>query len=145
VVDVFARAACSLLMIGIVGACTPAAAGPFSPFVGITNATTVPITIRANGSVEREVGPGSEVELPIGDLPPPPWSIDALSPTGRVLLSLEVPASDVNRDRPTGEGAEIRGDASFVELSCGRIDLNYGPPALGPAQESPVGRPGDCD
>ncbi len=120
-------------------------AGPFYPYLGATNATAKELTLVVNSTIQTTIAPQSGVEIPVTELPAPPWSAVLLSPSGQQLLSLDVPAADVWRARPTGEGQEIRSDAAFIELSCGRLDLFYGPPAMGPAPTGPVGQPGDCD
>ena len=123
----------------------PGSSGPFYPYLGATNGTAVEFAVRVNGGSLSPLPAGGDLQLPVPSLPAPPWHVELLSPSHRVLLAIDVPASDVWRPMPTGEGQEVRGDAAFVYLSCGRVDLYYGPPALGPAVQSPTGSPGDCD
>jgi hypothetical protein len=120
-------------------------AGPFYPYVGVTNGTNIPLNARVNAGTPAPVAAGAQLELLVPELPAPPWHIEVLSPSGRVLVVLDVPAADVWRAPPTGEGQEIRGDAAMALLSCGRVDVFYGPPPIGPAGGGPAGSPGDCD
>jgi hypothetical protein len=72
------------------------------------------------------------------EIPAPlPWSVEARSPSGRLLISMTVRPGDVD-----GEGTEQRGTGGRVDLSCGRLDIWSGPPMLGPAPGD--GMPGDC-
>ena len=123
----------------------PTSAAAFYPYLGATNGTAVPLTVRINGGEAHSLGADGQLQLTVAALPPPPWHVVASTPSDRVVLVLDVPAADVWRPRPTGEGQEIRSDAAFVFLSCGRVDLFYGPQALGPMAPSPAGSPGDCD
>ncbi len=69
-------------------------------------------------------------------LPSLPWVVAATTPTGRVLVTLEIPGED-------HEGTYARAD-----LSCGTLMLWFGnEPIYGPAPPPPgaAGVQGDCD
>jgi hypothetical protein len=105
--------------------------------ISVANGTTLDVTIIVNGSAVGRVNAGDAAEIPPGEMPPLPWSVDARSPSGRLLVSMTVQPGDVDR-----EGNEQRGVGGRVDLSCGRLDLWSGPPMLGPAPGDGV--PGDC-
>jgi hypothetical protein len=84
----------------------------------VNNDTTIAVTIVVNGTMLETV-PGNTVEQPIkADLPPLPWHVEAVSPSGRLLTSLDVHYPPA---------------AARVDLSCGRLELLYGTVLLGPA------------
>jgi hypothetical protein len=83
----------------------------------VNNDTTIAVTIVVNGTTIETV-PANTVEQPIkADLPPLPWHVEAHSPNGRLLTSLDVHYPP----------AAVR-----VDLSCRRLELLYGTPLLGP-------------
>jgi hypothetical protein len=97
------------------------ASSPAPPPLSISNGTTIPVTLVINGSFIETIAPG-ETQDPISvTLPARPWTIEARSPSGRVLSTLTIPAGDtVSR-------------IAVVDLSCGRLGLWYGQaPISGP-------------
>jgi hypothetical protein len=112
---------------------TPSAAS--LPPLSISNGTSIPVTLVVNGSVVETVAPGDHQDPVRAPLPRRPWVIQARSPSGRVLATLTVGASD---SISTTFGRGVRAD-----LSCGRLDVWSGPPLLGPAFTP--GPSGDCD
>lgn len=96
--------------------------------LSIDNETTIAVTLVVNGSIIETVPPGGYEDPIKGDLPQLPWNVETRSPSGRVLSTLVVHQGDFWQ---TSGGA--KGDAVRVDLSCGRLDLWYGPPLLGPA------------
>jgi hypothetical protein len=86
--------------------------------LGIDNWTDLTLTLVVNGAVVEDVPPGTQNPVR-GQLPPPPWTVEARSPTGRVLASLAV----------AGPSSE---NATRVDLQCGRIDIFFGAPVMGP-------------
>ncbi len=104
------------------------------PPLSISNGTTIVVTLVVNGAVLVTVAPGVQLDPITAPLPPRPWAIEARSPSGRVLSSMTVKATDYI-DRYDGDG--VRAD-----LSCGRLDIWSGPPMLGPAFVP--GPSGDC-
>lgn len=77
-------------------------------------------------------------------LPALPWTVDARSPTGRLLTSMTVKVGDVTADNADGN-LGTSGTIGRVDLSCGRITIwaGYFAPS-GPVPPSPAGSPGDC-
>lgn len=114
--------------------------------LSMSNQTTLAITLVVNGQVVGPIAPGAH-EDPIDGalLPAPQWHVDARTPTGRVLTTLDVAPGDVWHitEGPDGRSSSA-GKATRVDLSCGRLDIWSGPPMLGPAPPSSF-PPGDCD
>jgi hypothetical protein len=138
-----------LLSVAVVAVATIAnvagcAAGPQEvPDLGVNNGTTLPVAVVVNGSFVKTIAPG-QMELIAGNtLPPLPWGVDARSPSGRVLLHVDVAVGSVwSTTNPDGS-TERHGAANRVDLSCGRLDVYAGPPLAGPMPNP--GSPGDCD
>jgi hypothetical protein len=134
----FRFVALALVTAGLVTGCragtSPAPSLASNPPLSISNGTTIPVTLVVNGSTVETVAPGDRQDPVTTALPPRPWTIEARSPSGRVLASLAVSATD---DISNMSGRAVRAD-----LSCGRLDVWSGPPMLGPVF-SP-GPPGDC-
>jgi hypothetical protein len=138
-----------LLWVAVVALATIAnvagcAAGPQeAPDLGVSNGTTLPVAVVVNGSFVKSIAPG-KMELIAGStLPPLPWSVDTRSPSGRVLLHLDVAVGSVwSTTNPDGS-TERHGAANRVDLSCGRLDVYAGPPLAGPIPDP--GSQGDCD
>ncbi len=97
--------------------------------LSIGNWTTITVTLVVNGSVIETVPPGGYEDPIKGNLPPLPWNVKTLSPSGRVLSSLVVHPGDF-------------GDSVRKDLSCGRLDLWYRTPMIGPTFVP--GPSGDC-
>ena len=125
-----ARLLLALPLSWVLAACGPSAGTPASASqatsvssqvltkLWVNNDTTIAVTIVVNGT-KLETVPGNTVEQPIkADLPPLPWHVEAVSPSGRLLTSLDVHYPP----------AAVR-----VDLSCGRLELLYGTVLLGPA------------
>jgi len=135
--------ACAWMMLALVlvATCSPAPTGEAHDLV-VSNETTLAVTIAVNGIALRTIQPQTQETVPVKDLPPLPWAVEARTSTGRALLSMSVRARDVwETTRPDGSH-ELNGDANRVDLSCGRLDIWSGPPLLGPAPGP--GKPGDC-
>lgn len=138
-VNVLLGAALALLL----GACSlidGAIHTPSRPVgVEVSNGTTLPITLVVNGVIVRNIGPGDGTPGPITAdvLGPMPWTVEARTASGRVLLTLSVHDGDVQYQESSS-----RGDAARIDLSCGRLDVWAGPPLAGPMPGPGV--PGDC-
>ncbi|MHB8960516.1 MAG: hypothetical protein ACYDAN_12895 [Candidatus Limnocylindrales bacterium] len=88
--------------------------------ISVANGTTVPVAIAVNGTVVETVPPGA-TESPLhARLPARPWSVEARSPTGRVLAAFTVPAGDTVSAQSSVGAAE--------DLMCGTLDLWAGGP-----------------
>ena len=111
--------------------------------LAINNGTTIPVTLIVNGSKVGTI-PASSRQDPVGaPLPPLPWSVEAMSPTNQVLLTLTVSAGDV----ASGQGGGVagsKGRLASVDLACGRLELWSGPPPVGEPTFIP-GPSGDCE
>ena len=137
-VRVCARALFALVL---VATCTSAPTGEPRD-LGVSNGTTLPVTIAVNGTALRTIQPQTQETILVKDLPPLPWAVEARTSTGRTLLALSVRAGDVWETTGPDGSHELNGDANRVDLSCGRLDIWSGPPLLGPAPGP--GKPGDC-
>ena len=134
----FVVAGCSILPAGT--SVVPAS----SMTLNVSNGSTLAVSLVVNGAVVDEIGPhDTRSDIPASKLPPLPWSVEVRSPSGRMLVSLDVRDGDVASFSEPGGGAGVRGDAQRVDLSCGRIDVWSGPPMAGPS--AGAGLPGDCD
>jgi hypothetical protein len=104
--------------------------------IGLNNASTLPVTVTVNGMVVATV-PAGAMQNPIATaLPARPWTIEARSPSGRVLASLVVGSDAVVSDQRS------IGDVEF--LACGELVLWAGGPV--PDRPRPVGpTPEPCD
>jgi hypothetical protein len=113
------------------------------PPLPISNETTLRVSLFVNGVQVGQFPAGAYAD-PIQDLALPdlPWTVEARTDDGRVLLSFTVHAGDVSSTSyPDGHGS-TQGRANRVDLSCGRLDVWSGPPLLGPPPGP--GTPGDC-
>jgi hypothetical protein len=98
--------------------------------IGVANETTVPVAIAVNGTVLETV-PAGVTEDPIrAVLPGRPWTVEARSPSGRVLATLVVNAQD---ELSTTSGVAVR-----ETLACGRLELWAGGLHGGEPQVVPV-------
>jgi hypothetical protein len=112
------------------------------PQLGIDNRTELVVTLVVNGTVIETVRPSTRQDPVVASLPPLPWSVEARSPTNRVLLALTVHPGDV----AAGQGGGVtgaQGRLASVDLSCGRLDLWSGPAPVGEPTFIP-GPSGDC-
>jgi hypothetical protein len=111
--------------------------------LSVQNGTTLEVTLVVNGAVIEKLPPG-DYEDPIkASLPPLPWSVEARSPSGRVLSTMTVKEGDYQVTHLPDGGGSAKGDAVRVDLSCGRLDVWYGTPMLGGTFMP--GQSGDCD
>ena len=131
----------AMLALLLVATCTPAPTGEPHD-LGVSNGTTLLVTIAVNGTALRTIQPQTQDTILVTDLPPLPWAVEARTSTGRALLSMSVRAGDVWETTGPDGSHELNGDANRVDLSCGRLDIWSGPPLLGPAPGP--GKPGDC-
>src|SRR5262245_21513218 len=115
------------------------------PELGVSNGTTLTVTLRVNGVTVATIEPGTPMpSIDPAGLPSLPWTVEARSPSGRVLTSMIVqPGSVASTTRPDG-ATESRGTFGRVDLSCGSLRIWAGIPPSGPAPASPAGVPGDC-
>ncbi len=137
--------AAALLATAMFGACLPdVAGGPgATPDLHVANGTALPITLVINGTVFDHVAELGSADYPAADLPALPWRIEARSPSGRLLTSVDVAPGQVRETHWPDGRSEYSGALGRVDLSCGRLsiwagDLTPSGPMPGP------GQPGDC-
>jgi hypothetical protein len=70
------------------------------------------MTLVVNGRTVGEVPPGGQRTLTAFGLPALPWTVEARSPTGRVIMTF--------RAQP-GDFQKFSSQAQLVDLSCGRL------------------------
>jgi len=102
-----------------------------SPLAGVdppvvSNETSLPVTVRVNGTVLQVIPPTTQSALAVTG--PPPWYIELLAPGGFRLATGYI----------GGEGPLFY----RTDLSCGRIDITWRTVILGPMKGP--GQPGDC-
>lgn len=116
------------------------------PHLGISNGTTLDVTLWVNGHlVAQDPAGGPAPEIDSSRLPPLPWVVEARSPTGRVLTTMRVEPGQVWTTRRPDGGTETGGAMGRVDLSCGRLTIWAGDmQPSGPVPAQPPGRPGDC-
>jgi hypothetical protein len=134
---VLCLAPAALLVFGCAGPAATAAPAPTATptpapsgaTFSVANGTTVPVAIAVNGTVVETV-PAGTTEDPIrAPLPPRPWTVEARSPSGRVLVTMTVAANDPLSDTYGRVGSAV--------LACGWLDLWAGAPILGEPAFSP--------
>ena len=108
---------------------------PAGPALSVANGATVPVAVVVNGTLVETVE-ALTTEDPIHvTLPVLPWTVEARSPSGRVLATLTVSAADY--------GSSTSGKFARADLACGRLDVWSGPRVLGPAFSPDPSKP--CD
>lgn len=126
--------------------CSSGSEGPGTVKLGISNGTTLDVSIFVNGQKVADVPASGPVPtIDPATLPPLPWEVEARSPTGRVLTSMTVEPGQVwSKTGPGGEG-DYSGTIGRVDLSCGRLTIWAGDiQPSGPAPLPSAGSPGDC-
>jgi hypothetical protein len=124
----------------------PPAASPKPVILGVSNGTTLAVSVFVNGRHVGDFVPGrTNPTIDPASLPPLPWSVEARSPSGRVLTSMAVRQGEVSSTMgPDGE-TTYTGALGRVDLSCGRLTIWAGDvPPSGPAPPPSPGSPGDC-
>jgi hypothetical protein len=140
----------SLVFAAVLAACTTTSpsVAPVAgrPVLGIANGTNLTVKLFVNGESVGESRPG--VGLPpidFNNLPALPWTVEARSPSGRVLTSMRVEPGVVAMSTDPAGNLGTSGTIGRVDLSCGRVTIwaGYFAPS-GPPPPSPAGSPGDC-
>lgn len=100
--------------------------------LNVENGTTLAVSIVVNGGQIVTVPPGRSQVIPGDTLPILPWSVDARSPSGRLLLHFDAPVGTISVTKGPNGGAESHGVGSLVDLTCGRLTVYAGSPIPGP-------------
>jgi hypothetical protein len=108
----------------------------------VSNGTTLPVSITVNGQDIGAVRAGDVLTVPSGVLPPMPWTVDARSPSGRLLTTMTANREDIHQEDFGNGTTQESGAGARIDLSCGRLDLWVGVRPLGPVPGPGV--PGDC-
>jgi hypothetical protein len=122
-------AAAALLAAACAGpAATPAPTPPASATaatygVSVSNGLTVPVAVDVNGAKIGTVAPGATQDWAPGTLPAKPWTVEARSPSGRVLATMTVSAGD--------SLSSTSGRVGSADLACGRLVVWAGAPLTG--------------
>lgn len=115
------------------------------PQFGISNGTDLPLVVTVTGSnfaSETQIDAHASAEIDASRLPALPWTVEARTRTGRLLVTMVVLPGQVTRTTHPDGSVEVSGTLGRVDLSCGRLDIWAGAPALGPPPGPGV--PGDC-
>ena len=144
------RLAIAGLVAVVVAACgslipTPPGSPAFGAEIQVVNDTKLVVTIAVNGADLGVVPAHEAATIPSSVLPAKPWSVEASSPSGRVLLTFTVQPGAVTRTTDSNGATTMTGAGSRADLSCGRLDVTVGGPMLGPPPQSNPAAPGDCD
>ncbi len=99
------------------------ACSAFGSSFSVANGTTIPVTIIVNGSVVETIPPGT-TENPIkASIPGRPWTVEARSPSGRILVTMTVSANDTL--------SSTSGRMGSADLACGPLTIWAGAPIAG--------------
>ena len=114
--------------------------------LGVSNGTALVVTLTVNGQTVGTVAPGDPSHsVDLRTLPALPWTVEARSPSGRLLTSMTVEPGDVRTASGPDRSGSSQGAFGRVDLSCGRLTIWAG--ATEPSGPAPVGAPGiagDC-
>ena len=124
---------------------TPPGSPTFNAEIQVVNDTKLAVTIGVNGADLGVVPAHEATTIPSSALPAKPWSVEARSPSGRVLLAFTVQPGEVTRTTTPDGVTTMTGAGSRADLSCGRLDVTVGGPMMGPVHAPNAGAPGDCD
>jgi hypothetical protein len=128
------RIALAALVALVTTSCSVLAPTPvgLQPVLGLSNGTPLAITLFVNGQLVGTAKPGVGLSpIAFANLPGLPWSVEARSPSGRVLTSMQVASDSVTTTSLPNGGAATSGTIGRVDLSCGRITIWAGYSAVG--------------
>lgn len=114
--------------------------------LGVSNGTALTVTLVVNGTKIADF-PANNPQPTVDPrtLPPLPWHVEARSPSGRILTSMDVGVGTVWTTSDPQGNAMSRGAMGRVDLSCGRLTIWAGDfEPSGPAPAASPGLPGDC-
>jgi hypothetical protein len=127
-----------VLAILLLAGCSP----PGQVTITFENGSMLDVQVRVNGRLVRETAAGSSGEIALSGIPFP-WHVEAVSPAGRVLTSMDLEAAPTCTTQPDGS-ASCSGAVGMVDMVCGRFamwasDLVPGFPAPIEGQGEPCG------
>jgi hypothetical protein len=122
----------------------PSATSEYPWVLGVSNQTTIPVTITVNGRSVGIARPTQPFDRPRSDLPALPWTVEAHSPAGRVLVSMSVHEGDVSQSSSSNGGSGSGGPFGRVDLDCGRLDMYVGAGLSGPVPCLMFQSPASC-
>lgn len=133
-----------VLLMGCASISPAPSTGPVT--LGVSNGTTLAVSLFVNGRHVGDFVPGRpEPAIDPASLPPLPWSVEARSPSGRVLTTMAVRQGEVSSTIGPDGAITYTGAVGRVDLSCGRLTIWAGDvPPSGPAPPPSPGTPGDC-
>ena len=139
--SVTARLVSVALAVLVLAACGPVVVAVAKPGLHVANSTPLTVTLFVNGQSVADFVPGApEPTIDPTGLPPLPWTVEARSPSGRLLTSMLVAPGEV-----TSGGDIHQIPAGRVDLSCGRLTIYAGDFApSGPPPPPSPGVAGDC-
>ena len=130
------RAAVVAAALAVLAGCTRVTPLATNFSLGVVNGTTITVSLFVNGQYVADYGPGqSRPTFDTTVLPSLPWTAEARSPSGRVLISQPVEPGEIRVHSMT---------AGSTDLACGPLMIWVGefypapsqPP--GPTAEQPV-------
>ena len=132
-------AAAAFVGLVVVACAAPATADEIR--IHVQNQTTIPVGVYVDGDWRGTDEPGATIVVPLGD-GVPPIRVEARSPSGATLVTLEAPAGPIESMRD-GDDSEVVGEA--FGLPCGVITIVIGdqPPGQTVAP-APSVEPGPC-
>jgi hypothetical protein len=133
-------------VIACAAAIGPAGTSVGNPALGVMNGTTLVVTLFVNGQPVATVPPrAAPPSIDVAALPAPPWTVEARSPTGRVLTSMQVAPGQIWSTFKSDGTASSQGAIGRVDLSCGSLRIWAGDiEPSGPAPVASPGTAGDC-
>ena len=132
----------AIVVVAALSACLPFA----SARLGLSNGTDLDLTFMVNGQRLGVVPPQTVGEgIPFDALPAAPWTVEIMSPSGRVVTWTEVDEGGARQISAERSSDHVR-VLEHLDLSCGRVLIWAGlvaPPGPAPAEDDGV--PGDCE
>jgi hypothetical protein len=134
-----------LLLMVVIAGCS-FAPSEAKPALGVSNGTTMTVTLVVNGQPIAAFPPGAPAPaINVASLPALPWTVEARSPSGRVLTSMTVAVGQVGQTTDPSGVELASGTIGRVDLSCGRLTIWAGDfQPSGPAPDPSAGTVGDC-
>lgn len=144
------RGALALLVVGVAACAAPPGPSTISgsgmPTLGVSNGTNLVVTLVVNGRAVADVRPGEPApSIDTTALPALPWTVEARSPSGRVLTTMQVDPGQARSTTNSDGTGSSQGAFGRVDLSCGRLTIWAGDTQpSGPAPIGSLGTAGDC-